>query len=1222
MRGPLLKILATALKSLLFLAGLAVFTVLVLAGTEWGSARVVRKALEQGAAGTGLALSAGRIEGTLLHEVSLFEFELAAPDGALRVYAQSVAMAWQPFALFSKRLEIQAFTISGLRVTLPAADPGTEPATVREQLGLLFTLPVTVNIDRLRVDGFTLDGDTPVTLQAIAGSLALDGQALALEADVVRDAATRASVTLTLAAGSFALDGSIDWETRRDAMTLAGAGRVDGDPARLAIEHRLTAPVAVASTGELAPGLPGEPPLRFDLRHRFSGVGGAAFNAPALQSLSGTLVTAGDAATVNLELSGDLVLDRLGALQATLSAVYAADTIAIASLGLAGDRFTFSGAGTATLGETPGLALDWSLAGFNDGDLFPGINLENVDSRGSVALTAAADGLAADFAIASVEGTLNGYGLAGRGNVRVAGGRVEQVAVTLDSGGNTVFLDGTVSPQLDLSWELEAPVLARVLPDLQGIIRGRGTLTGTPGAPQVNGNLVAGNIAYRRGDLSVRLAEAAGEAVYAGTDNQVALDFAGLQVQAPGLALIQETGELVFSGTPAVHDLRLQSVGPDLSLALSAAGGYADAAWRGELSAATVDSGWGNWVLQDVLPLVLAADAAEFDNHCWRMNALMLCGEADWLAADGLAGSVAIDNFPLAWLNAPEAVAAANLAREAMPSGLRELQQRWRATMPANGFVEGMLDMTLDFAGVGADPARTTLALEAVPRDLALGIIRRPPAEAATDSVEVQRYGIDEITLTAGRRDSRWRLDTGFEIYLRESGGLEFQGDFTGAFALGDDDSLDGNFDLAFNNVGWVESLVPNLRNVNGVLGAGGSIGGSLGEPLLNIDATLGDGSFELPEYGLVLEAVNLAFHSEGSNAMTIAGSARSGEGGIQVDSVMAMPLQDSRTVRIGIKGSDFRLVNLPETRVTVNPDLVLDYRDDVLDVSGSLAVPSMLLDLRSRQALFGNGSVDVSRDVVIVAAPEDQPDRSAGDDLVATIPVTADVRVTMGDDVHFLGFGLDLMLTGELDLEQTRSRPLLAHGELSIPTGSYGLYGQRLTIEDGKLLFLGNPLNPALDIRAVRQTRTAEVGVLMNGTVSNIQAQLFSTPTLPESEILSLLITGNSFQNAGQADGESGENMLGAIALLGLEKGQGLTGSVRNRLGLDTLAISSGADYRDSALGLGKYLRPNLFMRYDIGLFDREDVLTLDYLLSDRVKLQVETGVSQSVDLTYTVEK
>jgi len=83
-----------------------------------------------------------------------------------------------------------------------------------------------------------------------------------------------------------------------------------------------------------------------------------------------------------------------------------------------------------------------------------------------------------------------------------------------------------------------------------------------------------------------------------------------------------------------------------------------------------------------------------------------------------------------------------------------------------------------------------------------------------------------------------------------------------------------------------------------------------------------------------------------------------------------------------------------------------------------------------------------------------------------------------------------------------------------------------------------------------------------------------------------------------------------------------GLTSSVTSKLGIDSVAIDSGSDYRDSALGLGKYLSPNLFMRYDIGLFDRENALSLEYILSERLRLEVESGVSQSVDLTYTVEK
>jgi hypothetical protein len=44
--------------------------------------------------------------------------------------------------------------------------------------------------------------------------------------------------------------------------------------------------------------------------------------------------------------------------------------------------------------------------------------------------------------------------------------------------------------------------------------------------------------------------------------------------------------------------------------------------------------------------------------------------------------------------------------------------------------------------------------------------------------------------------------------------------------------------------------------------------------------------------------------------------------------------------------------------------------------------------------------------------------------------------------------------------------------------------------------------------------------------------------------------------------------------------------------------------------------------MHYEIGLFERESTLSLDYILSERLRLEVESGISQSIDMTFTVEK
>ena len=140
-----------------------------------------------------------------------------------------------------------------------------------------------------------------------------------------------------------------------------------------------------------------------------------------------------------------------------------------------------------------------------------------------------------------------------------------------------------------------------------------------------------------------------------------------------------------------------------------------------------------------------------------------------------------------------------------------------------------------------------------------------------------------------------------------------------------------------------------------------------------------------------------------------------------------------------------------------------------------------------------------------------------------------------------------------------------------------------------------------------------------MNGTLKNIRSQLFSTPALPENDIIAVLVTGRPYSEMGEQDGNA---VIGAIAALGLDKGQGLTSQIRDTLGLDTFGINSTGNINSSMLTIGKYLTPDIFIHYGVGLFDRQSKIAIDYSLSERVKLQAESGEYQSLDVTYRVER
>lgn len=175
------------------------------------------------------------------------------------------------------------------------------------------------------------------------------------------------------------------------------------------------------------------------------------------------------------------------------------------------------------------------------------------------------------------------------------------------------------------------------------------------------------------------------------------------------------------------------------------------------------------------------------------------------------------------------------------------------------------------------------------------------------------------------------------------------------------------------------------------------------------------------------------------------------------------------------------------------------------------------------------------------------------------------------------------------------------------------------MELQQGKLLFFGAYDNPALDIRAIREVNGITVGVLMNGTLKNINSQLFSTPALADSDIISVLVTGRPFSQLGSQDGDA---LLGAIATLGIERGQGLSTQMRDRLGFDTLAITNTGDINSSQLTVGKYLTPEVFVRYGVGLFDNRSKMAVDYTFSSNIIMQAESGEYQSIDLTYKIER
>jgi translocation and assembly module TamB len=255
--------------------------------------------------------------------------------------------------------------------------------------------------------------------------------------------------------------------------------------------------------------------------------------------------------------------------------------------------------------------------------------------------------------------------------------------------------------------------------------------------------------------------------------------------------------------------------------------------------------------------------------------------------------------------------------------------------------------------------------------------------------------------------------------------------------------------------------------------------------------------------------------------------------------------------------------------------------------------------------------AVRVSQDAVIIDSQQAVAEKWS---------IFTRIRLTLSERVSLHGYGFDGRLGGSLLLEDEPGQPTRATGEITVLEGRYRAYGQRLEVEQGRLLYTGGPLtNPGLDLRAVRQVGEVVAGLRVKGTLSQPQVELFSIPVMGQTNALAYLLLGRPIESA---SGEEGAMLTNAALALGLTGGDHLARSLGERFGLDEIRVEGGGTGDQASLVMGRYLSPKLYVGYSVGLIEAINTLTVRYQMSRHWQLRGESGEYQGADLLYTIER
>ncbi len=1183
-------------------------------------------------------------EGTFLRGLNLQGVRWQSGNNALSI--AQLHSRWNPMTLLEGEFHVESLRIAGLQLNIdsdPDAPPSSEPFVLDSLLEPVLPLPIALRVSNARFDGARINlGDTEYVISLLSFNASLRGHQLELQQLEFNSSPVSLQTSLTVGLQQpYPLQAQLDWQLDRILLentdAPSGSLQLQGDLDRLQVEHRLQGIAGLLSSGEILLDLGrflnsdiATLNPRLDLEHNLLPQAIPGMDNYTIQALrlrtQGTPQDLGlfAAAQLDAAVTADIELYTDLNLRAYLRGTH----LRVDELAMRTTNGLLNISGDVDWSSDLLVTLDYALDDAAPDTYLPtlpdNVRIRDLLSKGSLRLTRPADldAMQLAFQIDNLSANLNEFEFSGQGSLAFDGERWQVDDLSLQTGENQLAMSAVIDANnvIAASASIDAPSLAAIYPDLSGRLHADAEISGSVSEPIIDLDLLASEIRFQQyliPELTMTGQNRAGMNELELRTGNITLPV-GEQTETISDVLIR------LRGQPDAHNMLLRISSSLGGLRINADGAMTDSGWQGRLLSSEVDSAeYGRWVQQQSASLSASSERLQVTELCWLMLDTSLCLNGDMINNNQLDAGVRLENYPLTAFN--------TLASEttiSQESGVTFYENpayasvRLPYTLPADIALQGGLSVSIAANGPLDDFQQMNIDVRAQSNNGSLFMRGEALTEdAAFTEPVINHFTWPTMEFSAIQDAGSWQANSSLRFLQQDPDSpAVMRGSADASITVANDQSLDGSVQVDFDDLGWLEAMVPQLNRVTGELAGQLSVRGSLQNPLIGGDIMLSQTAFGVPALSLDLQAIEATLSSDDSERFVLRGYLESGTGSLNFTSEISQPFADERSFSLQLAGSDFSVANLDEMKVSVSPDLRLDGNLQGINVNGQLHIP--MVD--ARVSTLPESAVDVSSDTILISQSDSTPAvRNAAiteSGIFGDIPVSGEVTVTLGDDVRFAGFGLSARLTGELDITQRPAATPLTYGELEVREGTFVTYGRTLAIEQGKLLFMGSYDNPAIDIRAVREVDNMRVGVQMTGTIRNISSNLFSTPTLPDGDILAVMITGRPMAEIGTE--QDGNALIGAATSLGISQSKGITSQIQNQLGLDSFSINSSGDVNDSSLMLGKYITPKIFVRYAVGLFETESSLAIDYTVNDRVKLEATSGQSQSIDITYTVEQ
>ncbi|GAA4033404.1 hypothetical protein GCM10022281_11500 [Sphingomonas rosea] len=369
-------------------------------------------------------------------------------------------------------------------------------------------------------------------------------------------------------------------------------------------------------------------------------------------------------------------------------------------------------------------------------------------------------------------------------------------------------------------------------------------------------------------------------------------------------------------------------------------------------------------------------------------------------------------------------------------------------------------------------------------------------------------------------------------------------------------------------------------QSLSGPLGVAADFSGRVDQPQVTGIVRGKSLTYTNATYGTRLTNLALQGRFTGERLQIDQLTANAGSGNLTGNGYISLAAASGYPANFDLKLNNARLADSDDLRVAATGDVQLVKAAGQSPIlRGTVRLPS------TRYQIVRQGSAQVpeltgvrfkpprGRPQVTGDAPPQSATASFGD-------VRLDLNIISPGQLFVSGMGLESEWRANLKVTGSSQSPQVS-GTINLVRGTLGFAGRSFALQEGQVRFNGGSASDAtVQLSATETIEDVEVSVNVTGNALDPKITFSSSPGLPQDEIVSRILFGNS---VGQLSAIQAVQLAASLNTLRGSGGGGLNplGKLRQVAGIDRLRILGADDTigRGTALAAGKYIGDDIYL-------------------------------------------